>query len=126
MIVPNQRGNSNIIDFYIDGNLFEDDLYAAVDEYYKIDDVYSVESRWWDRDSFHFIYGHSLQSHLYISDEGLPTSGFSTSWATPVATSMVLHFMSRHHLRNSSQIRSRVHGKVFDPFYHKQFLRRFL
>ncbi|MCB0414706.1 MAG: hypothetical protein KDD50_10260, partial [Bdellovibrionales bacterium] len=123
MISSNQRQNGNIIDFYIDGNLHEDDLNRSIDEYWETEDYYNLGSLWWERDSFHFIYGHSIKAHLYLSPENIVTSGFSTSWATPIAASLVNYFLTKERVPRDKLIEE-LKDKVFDPYSNKQFLRR--
>ena len=112
----NQDPKQNIQDVIIDGNTDEDLMYLAINE----DDFYKTRYQWWNNDSFVFLYGGSVKSHINQNEDAIILSGFSTSWATPLALSMA-RYLEKNGI-NRVDLKTKIKGKIFDPLANKQFI----
>lgn len=129
MIVRNQHTPFMERTIFIDGNLDEDKLNQVVDYWFEnspdINQLYEfVEQRglqWWNDTSFRYLYGQRFWSPLFGGNQsGTSQSGMATSWATPIATSLILKLSKTKGLNplnheDKETLKSMVVERIFEP-----------
>ena len=123
---PNQRHKDGRSTLFIDGNLDEEKLnqWMVESESGRLEEKLSVllqsPYRWWSDNSFKFILGQTVTSPFPNGSAGSAViSGMATSWATPLATAMLLKMANEQNLDlkdaiDRKNLRSKIENRIFE------------